>query len=345
MNYEITLIVNGQQHTLEAKPNETLSDLLRYRLRLTGTKIGCEEAECGACTVLVDGEPVVSCIYPSERADGKTIVTIEGLAQRVHEETKLHPLQEAFVEHGAVQCGFCIPGQIMTAYALLRRNPNPNSDEVRFALKDTLCRCAGYPTIENAILAAAESLRTGEPVKKPNIPDSIHVHNSVGHTHTRHDGIEKVNGTAIFTDDLVFDNMLFAKAKRAGIPHGFLTKLDVSKAKELDGVVAVLTAEDIKGEHNHGLVVYDWPVIVGVGERVRYVGDTIAIIAAETLEIAEQASALIEAEFDLHPVITNPVQARQEGIEQIHEKGNLLKHIKVRKGDMEQGFAEADVIL
>ena len=366
MTNQISLTVNGQQHTLDAKANETLSDLLRYRLRLTGTKIGCDEAECGACTVLVDGEPVVSCIYPAERADGKTVLTIEGLgeeftakhAKSAKENNELlsdlgglsgsktlHPLQEAFVEHGAVQCGFCIPGQIMTAYALLERNPNPSKDEIRFALKDTLCRCAGYPAIENSILAAAESLRTGEAVKKPNIPDSIHIHDSVGHTHLRPDGIEKVDGTAIYTDDLVFDNMLFAKAKRAGVPHGFLKRLDVSKAKELDGVVAVLTAEDVKGEHNHGLVVYDWPVIVGVGERVRYVGDTIAVIAAETFEIAEQASALIEAEFDLHPVITNPVQARQEGVEQIHEKGNLLKHIKVRKGDMEQGFAEADVIL
>jgi xanthine dehydrogenase molybdenum-binding subunit len=346
----IILTVNGQQHTLEAKPNETLSDLLRYRLRLTGTKIGCDEAECGACTVLVDGESVVSCMYPAERADGKTILTIEGLVALTPNPSpngrgELHPLQEAFVEHGAVQCGFCIPGQIMTAYALLERNPNPTKDEIRFALKDTLCRCAGYPAIENSILAAAESLRTGEPLKKPNIPDSVHVHDSVGHTHLRPDGVEKVNGKAIYTDDLVFDGMLFAKVKRAGIPHGFLTKLDVSKAKALEGVVAVLTAEDIKGEHNHGLVIYDWPVVVGVGERVRYVGDAVAVIAAETLEIANQASALIEAEFDLQHVITNPVQARQEGVEQIHEKGNLLKHIKVRKGDMEQGFAESDVIL
>src|SRR5512141_2506595 len=108
MNNEISITVNGINHTLESKPGETLSTLLRERLRLTGTKIGCEEAECGACTVLVDGEPVVSCIYPAERADGKTIVTIEGLAQRVHEEmnassslsAKLHPLQEAFIEHG-----------------------------------------------------------------------------------------------------------------------------------------------------------------------------------------------------------------------------------------------------
>ncbi|MBI2759670.1 MAG: molybdopterin-dependent oxidoreductase [Chloroflexi bacterium] len=356
MNNQISLTVNGIKHNLEPVAGETLSTLLRQRLRLTGTKIGCDEAECGACTVLVDGEPVVSCIYPAERADGKTIVTIEGIAstltptplpagegQGVRE--RLHPLQEAFVEHGAVQCGFCIPGQIMTAYALLKRNPNPNSDEIRFALKDTLCRCAGYPAIENAILAAAESLRTGEPVRKPNIPDSIHIHQSVGHTHLRPDGIEKVNGKAIYTDDLVFENMLFAKVKRAMIPHGFLTKLDISKAKELKGVVAVLTAEDIPAEHNHGLVIYDWPVMVGVGERVRYVGDAIAIVAAETQEIAEQASALIEAEFDFQPVITNPVMAHQEGVPQIHEKGNLLKHIKVRKGDMEKGFDEADVIL
>lgn len=347
MNSQISLTVNGIKHTLEPLPGETLSALLRQRLRLTGTKIGCEEAECGACTVLVDGEPVVSCIYPAERADGKTIVTIEGLAQRVHEEMKLHPLQEAFIEHGAVQCGFCIPGQILTAYALLKRNPNPTKDEVRFALKDTLCRCAGYPTIENAILAAAQALRTGEPVQKPKIPDSIHTHKSVGHTHTRHDGVDKVTGAAIYADDLVFDGMLYAKVRRAMIPHGFLTKLDISKAKALPGVVAVLTADDIPGEHNHGLVIYDWPVMVGVGERVRYVGDALAIVAAETQEIAEQASALVEAEFDLQPVITNPVQARhaERGIPQIHERGNLLKHIKVRKGDMDKGFAEADVIL
>jgi xanthine dehydrogenase molybdenum-binding subunit len=341
----INLFVNGQQHSLESVPGETLSTLLRQRLRLTGTKIGCEEAECGACTVLVDGEPVVSCIYPAERAAGKSIVTIEGLAQRVHDEMKLHPLQEAFVEHGAVQCGFCIPGQILTAYALLKRNPDPDSADVRFALKDTLCRCAGYPTIENAILAAAQALRTGEPVQKPRIPDSIHGHKTVGHTHLRPDAVEKVTGDAIYTDDLVFDGMLYAKARRAMIPHGFLTKLDISKARALPGVVSILTAEDIPAARTHGLVIYDWPVLVGIGERVRYVGDALAIVAAETQEIAEQAAALIEAEFDLQPVITNPVQARQEGVPQLHDKGNLLKHIKVRKGDMEQGFAESDVIL
>src|SRR5687767_4356044 len=379
MNNQISLTVNGIKHTLESVAGETLSTLLRQRLRLTGTKIGCEESECGACTVLIDAEPILSCMYPAARADGKTIVTIEGLAafaqsgattngrsaveaqvtmnassspvapltssRRSFGSAKLHPLQEAFVEHGAVQCGFCIPGQIMTAYALLERNPNPMSDEIRFALKDTLCRCAGYQMIENSILAAAETLRTGEPVKPPRVPDSIHNHDVVGHTQVRPDAVEKVNGKAIYTDDLEFDGMLYAKVRRAMIPHGFLRKLDISKAKALPGVLAVLTAEDIPGEHNHGLVIYDWPVMVGVGERIRYVGDAIAIIAAETQEIAQQASALIEADFDLQPVITNPVQARQDGVPQIHEKGNLLKHIKVRKGDMEKGFAESDVIL
>lgn len=342
MTNPIALNVNGRPYAVDAVPGETLSTLLRERLRLTGTKIGCEEAECGACTALVDGEPVMSCIYPAERADGRSVLTIEG----AREGAQLHPLQEAFIEHGAVQCGFCIPGQIMTAYALLKRNPKPTSDDIRFALKDTLCRCAGYPSIENAILAAAEALRTGEPVKLPShIPDSIHEHKTVGRKHLRPEALEKVTGEAIYTDDLTFEGMLYAKAKRAMIPHGFLKRLDVSKARALPGVIAVLTAEDIPAEKNHGLVIYDWPVMVGVNERARYVGDALAIVAAQSPEIAEQAVGLIEAEFDPQPVITNPVMARRADVPQIHEHGNLLKHIKVRKGDMEKGFASADVIL
>ncbi|GAB4505045.1 MAG: selenium-dependent xanthine dehydrogenase [Anaerolineales bacterium] len=351
MTNRITLTVNGQTHTLEAIPGEMLADLLRKRLRLTGTKIGCEEAECGACTVIVDGEPVLSCVYPAERASGKSVLTIEGLATHLTPGPSptgrggLHPIQEAFVEHGAVQCGFCIPGQIMTAYALLQRNPDPTREDIRAALKDTLCRCAGYPTIENAILEAARALRSGEPVQPPHIPDSAHAHKVVGHRHIRPDAIAKVTGEAVFTDDLVFEGMLYAAVRRAMVPHAFLKKLDVSKAKSLPGVAAVLTSEDIPGQKTHGLVIFDWPVMVGMGERVRYVGDALAIVAAETLEIAEQAAGQIEAEFDLQPVITDPVQARQEGVPQIHEQGNLLKHIKVRKGDTEQGFAEAEVVL
>jgi xanthine dehydrogenase molybdenum-binding subunit len=345
MTKMISLTVNNKSYTLPAKPGETLAIMLRERLHLTGTKIGCDEAECGACTVLVNGEPMLSCVYPAERANGKTIITVEGLAERVHEVMKLHPIQEAFVEHGAVQCGFCIPGQIMTAFALLKRNPDPTQEELREALKDTLCRCAGYPMIEKAILAAAHTLRTGEPLPLPQIPASIHHKAIVGHKHLRPDAVDKVTGDAIFTDDLHFEGMLHAKARRAMVPHAILKRLDVTKARALEGVAAILTAEDIPGEQNHGLVIFDWPALVGVGQKVRYIGDTIAIVAAETPEIAEEAAALIEAEFEILPVVTNPVQALEPSAPKIHENGNLLKHIKVRKGDVELGFMDADIVL
>ncbi len=342
---QLSLTVNGQNYQLDPLPGETLADLLRKRLHLTGTKIGCNEAECGACTVIMDGEPVLSCSTPAERADGKTITTIEGLAKKEAEKVELHPLQEAFVKHGAVQCGFCIPGQIMTSYALLQKKPRPTSADIRHALKDTLCRCAGYPMIENAILAAAESLQTGAPVAEPQIPPSATAGQTIGTVKIRPDAVEKVTGSAIFTDDLQFEKMLFAAVKRAGVPHAFVTQIKLEKARAVPGVVAVLSAADVPGENIHGLVILDWPVLVGVGERVRYVGDTIAIVAAETQEAAKAAVELIEVEFDLQPVISSAVQARAEGQPQIHAKGNLLKHIKVRKGDPEIGFAEADVVL
>ncbi len=341
----LTLTVNNQSYTLPILPGETLATLLRERLHLTGTKIGCDEAECGACTVLVDDEPVLSCVYPAARADGKKVVTIEGLATYVEHVMKLHPIQEAFIEHGAVQCGFCIPGQIMTAFALLKRNPNPTPQEVRYALKDTLCRCAGYPMIEKAILAAAHTLRTGDPLPLPEIYESIYKKEIVGRKHLRPDAFDKVTGKAIFTDDLHFEDMLHAKVRRAMVPHAILKKLDTSQATALKGVKAVLTAADIPGEQNHGLVRFDWPALVGVGQRIRYVGDAIAIVAAETPEIAEQAVNLIEAEFEPLPVITNPIQALDESQPKLHESGNLLKHIKVRKGDVNKGFLEADCIL
>ena len=342
---KITFSVNGEKHNIPVDPDETLANALRKRLKLTGTKIGCEEAECGICTVLVDGEPTLSCTYPAARADGKGILTIEGLAKSEDGKLILHPLQEAFVEHGAVQCGFCIPGQIMTSYALIKHNPEPSSDDIRHALKDTLCRCAGYPTIENAILEAAKALRTGEPIQPPTIPDSINAQKVIGRNKIRPDAIEKVTGEAIYTDDLEFEGMLFASVRRAGVPHAILKSLDVSKAKALTGVLSVLTAADIPGEHKHGLVVYDWPVLVGIGERVRYVGDALAIFAAETQDIAKQAVALIEAKFEEQTVIKDAVQAYQPDALQLHESGNLLKHIKVRKGNMEAGFADSDIIL
>jgi xanthine dehydrogenase molybdenum-binding subunit len=346
------LMVNGNSVSVEPLPGEMLSDLLRRRLGLTGTKIGCNESECGACTVLVDGEPVLACTYPSAKAAGRDILTIEGLAAgaaaaQADDEgfTKLHPLQQAFVLYGAVQCGFCIPGQIMTSYALLKRNPNPTESQIRHALKDTLCRCAGYPTIIRAIQAAAEAARLGTPVAPPEFIATTPIEPVIGKLQVRPDAVAKVTGAAKYTDDLSFEGMLHARVKRAGVAHAFLRRIDVSKARALPGVAAVLTAAEIPGDHWHGIVIYDWPVMVGVNERVRYVGDAVAIVAAETPEIAAQALDLIETEYEPQPVISDPVQARRPDVPSLHPNGNLLKHIKVRKGDVEQGFAEADVIL
>lgn len=343
----LSLNINNKPVSVEIQPGQSLADLLREGLDLTGTKIGCNESECGICTVLVDGEAILSCNYPAVRAQGKKIITIEGLQGPAQNGSgpKMHPLQDAFVQYGAVQCGFCIPGQIMTAYSLLLRNPDPTIEEIRYDFKDTLCRCAGYPTIERAIQAAALSMRTGEPIAPPEIPDSKEPLQVIGNLNIRPDAIEKVNGDAKFTDDLKFDKMLHAAVKRTYVPHGFLKSLNIEKARALDGVVAVLTADDIPGQQTHGLVIHDWPSMIGIDERVRYVGDAVAIVAAETRDIAVEALALIEAEYELVDPITDPVQARSEDAPDLHENGNLLKHIKVRKGDMDTGFAEADVIL
>ncbi len=351
MTENIHLTINGSPYTLPLIPGETLSNLLRNRLHLTGTKVGCGEGKCGACTLLLDGRPIRSCIYQVEKADGKTILTIEGLASRstnskhMGELLKLHPLQQAFVTYGAVQCGFCTPGQIMSALALLERNASPTRAEIRRALKGNLCRCAAYPSIESAILAAAESLRTGNPVQLPEVQPSIREMRVIGKAVIRPDAVEKVSGSAIYTDDLHFDGLLYARVRRAGIPHGILRRLDVSQARTLAGVAAVLTADDIPGQHNHGLVIHDWPTLVGVGERVRYEGDAVAILAARTQSIADAAVDLVEAEYELLPVISDPMQALREDVPSLHANGNLLKHIKVRKGDLEAGFAEADLIL
>ncbi len=332
------LSVNQKLVQVEPAPGEMLADLLRNRLGLTGVKIGCNEAECGACTVIIDGEAILSCTYPAAKAEGKQVLTIEGLSA-------LHPLQDAFIKYGAVQCGFCIPGQIMTAFALLQKNPSPTEEDIRHALKDTLCRCGGYPAIVRAVQAAAQALRSGEPVAPPEVLEASGAHTVVGKSLTRPDAVDKVTGKALYTDDLKFDDMLHARVKRADLPHALVKRIDISRALAAPGVAAVLTAADIPGELNHGLVIYDWPALVGVGERVRYLGDALAIVAAETREQAGQALELIEVEYEPQPVVSNPVQARQPEAPQLHPSGNLLKHIKVRKGDVQQGFAEADVVL
>ena len=337
---KLTCWVNHKQVTVSVEPGEMLSDIIRYRLGLTGTKVSCNEAECGACTVLVDSVPVLSCNYPALKAQGKKIVTIEGL----EEKGTLHPLQEAFIKYGASQCGFCTPGQIMTAAALLEEKPEPTREDIEYALNDTLCRCGAYPAITNAVLAAADYIQHGKPIEFPSLEFEGEL-DVVGQTVQRPEAVEKVTGKAVYADDITFPDMLFGATLRAGIPHGKIITLDTSRAKALEGVRAVLTAEDIPGRINHGLIVQDWPALVGVGEKVRYVGDAVAVVAADTRHIAAKALTLIDVEYEPLPVVTDPVAAKEPDAPLVHEEGNLLKHIKVDKGDIVQGFAEADIIM
>jgi carbon-monoxide dehydrogenase small subunit len=158
MKKTISLTVNGESHTVEVDAKDLLLQVLREKLGLTGTKEGCGTGECGACTVLVDGEPVNSCLYLAMRAEGKTVLTIEGLAQ----EGKLHPLQQAFIDNAAVQCGFCAPGMLLSAKALLDRNPRPTEREIREGIAGNICRCTGYVKVVKAIRQAATVLAEQE---------------------------------------------------------------------------------------------------------------------------------------------------------------------------------------
>ena len=336
----LKITVNGEEHELEVPESRYLAEVLRYDLGLTGTKIGCNEAECGICTVLVDGTPVDSCIYPAFKAQGASVETIEGLRKN----GTLHPLQQAFLKHGAVQCGFCTPGLIMTAKGLLddkSKTGDPVSEkDIKIALKDTYCRCTGYQSVINAILDASGESR------EPYIPKVRNPGTAIGKPLQNPDAVGKVTGEAIYSDDLQFAGMLYARTRRAGIPHGNIVSIDTEKAKALSGVHAVLTHEDVPGLNRHGLVTVDWPVLCD--DKVRYAGDSVAVVAADTEEIAARAVELIEVTYEELPVVTDPVEARMEGAPVLHENrpdGNLLKHIKVRKGDIDEGFEAADVVV
>lgn len=345
--------VNGVPYQLQEIPGEKLSDLLRERLRLTGTKISCGEGHCNICTVLVDGVPTRSCITRAAAVNGKSVLTVEGLRalrpnhqQDQREDLKaLHPLQEAFITHGAIQCGFCTPGQLLTAHALLQNNPDPSLDEIREAMNDVICRCGSYEAIISAIQAAAKAIREESYVQSRQFPLGEQDLTYVGKNFIRPDAVGKAIGSAKFSDDLHFEGMLYARVLRAGVPSAILRSLDSSQARQLPGVVAILTAQDLQHERLHGIYKKDWPVLVGIGERVRYQGDAIAIVAAQSQAIADEAIRLIKPEFEGRPVVSSPQQALERDAEQIHDQGNLLKHIYFDKGDIQIGFAEADVVV
>jgi xanthine dehydrogenase molybdenum-binding subunit len=283
--------------------------------------------------VIKDGEAVRACLVPMKRAEGARITTIEGVHRP---DGDLHPIQQAFIDQGAAQCGFCSPGFIISAVALLERNPNPSLEDIYAAQRWNVCRCTGYSAIIRAIQQAA-----GQAVAPP--PSAKAPMKAIGRRLPRPDAAAKVTGKGIYADDLYVEGMLHARVLRSQQPHARLLKVDVIRARALPGVAAVLTAADIPGRKDCGVHEIDWPVLCY--DKVRYVGDAIALVVAESEAIAEQALQLIEVEYEPLPVVAGPREAAQPDAPALHEGGNLLAHFHLEHGDVAAGFTTADVVV
>ena len=332
---KIQLTVNHVIREVWISEDTLLLDVIRDQLGLTGAKRGCGKGECGACTVLVEGLPITSCIYPAVKAEGRSILTIENLG----DQKKLHPLQEQFIEKGAVQCGFCTPGLILSSKALLDKNPQPSEYEIRLAISGNLCRCTGYKKVVEAIEAAADQLM-GKAVA---IDREEPTTGSIGRSVVRVDGIPKVTGKAIFADDIYMPEMLFASVLPSPLPSAHIVSIDCSEAKKLPGVKAVLTSKDVPGSNRYGVIVKDQQYLAD--ERVRFVGDPIAVVAAETKESADQALKKIHVDYKKLPAVFDPEEAMKPGAPQVHDSGNILHHRKIRKGKIKEGFDQADIVI
>lgn len=401
---QINFILNEVQIEIEVSPDATLLSVLRDKLGLYGVKHGCETGECGACTVLLDGVPVNSCVMLAPQVDGRKVTTIESFGEHPdlgwRRSAGLDPIQQAFVETGAIQCGYCTPAMILAARALLAREPDPSEEQVRQAFSGVLCRCTGYLKPVQAVLRAAAVMRgeVVEPIEGPItapsglfhardeepregdltpgslelltrtsvMPDIMVASQTeprrvVGHPEVKVDAIKLVQGKPAFTADIEMRGMLVAKVLHSPFAHALIKNIDCSKARALPGVAAVLTWEDIPR------VVYSTagqsdPIpgpldSFSLDYKVRFVGDRVAFVAAETESIAEQAVDLIEVDYEPLPAIIDLEEAMIGGAPQIHDepeyvdfaesdpKRNLAAQIRIDIGDVEVGFAEADVII
>ncbi len=323
-----SLTVNGKR--VQSYENKKLLSFLRDDLGLKSAKDGCSEGACGTCTVLVDGKATRACLPALEKLRDKTVLTVEGLSDR---EKEVYAF--AFAEAGAVQCGFCIPGMVISAKALLDQNPDPDRAAVKKAIRGNICRCTGYVKIEDAILLAARLLRENAPVPKRRFSGVL------GEHFHRVDAREKTLGTGEYAADMVVPGLLHASALRAKYPRARLLGIDFSKARIHSDFVAVLTAADVPGHRKIGHLVADWDVMIAIGDVTRYVGDAVALVVAKTEEALPELKSLVRVDYEELPPLTNPREAMAEGAPRIHEKGNVLRHEHLRRGDADAAIAKS----
>ena len=326
-----TFTVNGQ--TVNVEENQKLLRYLRDTLRLTSVKDGCSEGACGTCTVLIDGKPTRACIPQTDKLEGKAILTVEGLS-----DFEKDVYTYAFGTAGAVQCGFCIPGMVLCAKALLDQNPAPTREEVAFAIRNNICRCTGYVKIIDAILLAGEIFRAGE---VPPAPEDW----SLGQRVPRVDVEEKVTGTGIYPDDIYLDGMIYGSAVRSKYPRARVLAIHTEEAKALPGVVGVYTAADIPGQNKVGHLMKDWDTMIAVGDITHYLGDAICLVAAETPEILQRAKELVRVDYEELPMVRSPKEAMAPDAPLVHRSGNLLAHKHIRRGDPKAAIQKARHVL
>jgi len=350
----ITLTINGEEHTLTVGRTERLLDALR-NAGYTSVKYGCGTGDCGACTVLLDGQPVHSCQMRAADAEGREVTTVEALSRG----GELHPLQQAFIDVGAIQCGYCTPAQLLTAKALLDRNPDPTETEIREALSGVLCRCTGYVKIVQAVQLAAAIMRGAKchfaPPRVISPPEMAELE-VVGKGEPKVDGVKLAAGRPVFTDDVKLDGMLYGALLTSPHARARITRIDASEARALPGVLAVLTHADLpRVKYASGGQSYPQPPPfdqVCLDDQVRHVGDRVAVVAAETPELAQKALRLIEVEYEVLEPVLDGEDALQDGAPVVHDEAdtegiydaehNIVHHIEAKVGDADEAWARAE---
>ena len=321
--------VNGTP--VRSETNRKLLDFLRDDLLLTGTKNGCSEGTCGACTVLVNGAAKRACTLTTDRLAGASVVTIEGLSER---EKAVYGY--AFAKCGAVQCGFCTPGMVMSAKGLLDAVPDPTEQQVRAAIRGNVCRCTGYVKIVEAILLAGRLLREGAPVPKPDEGACI------GGGMPRPDAVPKALGEAKYADDLHLPGMVYASCVRPPFARCRVVSLDTREAVKHPGVIAVFTAADIPGNKKIGHLTKDYDVLIPVGHVTHFIGDAIALVVADTEAALEEGKQLVKAEYEELPGVFSAEEAMWPESVRVHgSTHNRFSHEHIIRGNAEKAIRES----
>jgi CO/xanthine dehydrogenase Mo-binding subunit/aerobic-type carbon monoxide dehydrogenase small subunit (CoxS/CutS family) len=336
----IEATVNGRKLARSAQPHQRLLDFLREDLHLTGTKDGCGAGECGACSVFVDGVLMKSCLMPVGKAQGAQIETVEGLAHR----GELSLLQKAFHKTGASQCGYCIPGMVMAATSALRINPSADREEIKERLGGNICRCTGYQKIFDAV-ELARDVQNGRLPATALLEDEPEEGKYIGANVRRLDAPSKVSGALKYAGDMTMPGMLHMQVLRSPHPHAIIEEIDTSEAEAMPGVEGVITCADVPGEDGFGVFVHDQPVMAR--GKVRYVGEAVAAVASEDAVIARLALSKIKVRYKPLPAVFDPHEAMKPDAPLLHDYApdNVTKHIPIRKGDVEAGFAQSDLVV